>query len=107
MPTCLVYCIFRIAEPPEFEVWEVTTSNDGIIFQYKFKNCKPNGTSIDWTKNEVEMDLKNPRYVGGGVLDNSLTITSPNELDKGTYSCTVSNFVGSSSKDKTLGNIQI
>lgn len=53
------------------------------------------------------MDFRNPRYVGGGLLDICLTITSPTKDDKGKYSCTVKNIVGSTSKDVILGNVQI
>lgn len=63
-----------------------------------------NGISIEWIKNEVEMDLKNLKYVGGGVLDNFLMIIFLNELDKGIYLCIVKNFVDFFLKDMILGN---
>lgn len=53
------------------------------------------------------MDLKNLKYVGGGVLDNFLMIIFLNELDKGIYLCIVKNFVDFFLKDMILGNFQI
>lgn len=62
---------------------------------------------ITWMKNGEGLDFKTPKYVGGGLLDSYLRITSPNEADKGKYSCELTNAVGSSSKDETFGNGQI
>lgn len=60
-----------------------------------------------WKKNGEDLDIKTQKYVGGDLSDRFLRITSPNEADKGTYSCTLTNVVGPTSKDVTFGNVQI
>lgn len=54
-------------------------------------------------KNGQNLDLRNEKYVGGVLNDGFITILSPTEEDRGTYSCTVTNAVGSVSKNVTLG----
>lgn len=54
-------------------------------------------------KNEETLVFRNKKYVGGGLNDGYITITSPTKADRGTYSCTVTNAVGSVSKNVTLG----
>lgn len=54
-------------------------------------------------KNEETLVLRNRKYVGGGLNDGFITIKSPTKADRGTYSCTVTNAVGSVSKNITLG----
>lgn len=54
-------------------------------------------------KNEEILDFKNKKYVGGGLKDGFITITSPTIADRGTYLCTVTNDVGSASKRVKLG----
>lgn len=62
---------------------------------------------IKWKKNGEGLVLKTQKYVGGGLSDSYLRITSPNETDKGTYSCTLTNAVGFTSKAVTFGNIDV
>lgn len=54
-------------------------------------------------KNGKNLVLRNEKYVGGGLNDGFMTITSPAKTDRGTYSCTVTNAVGSVSKNVLLG----
>lgn len=54
-------------------------------------------------KNGENLVLRNEKYVGGGLNDGFITITSPTKADRGTYSCTVTNAVGSVSKTVKLG----
>lgn len=56
-------------------------------------------------KNGENLVLRNEKYVGGGLNDGFITITSPTKADRGTYSCTVTNAVGSVSRSVTLGNL--
>lgn len=60
---------------------------------------------IEWSKNGQPLQHDTEKYVGGGIDESCLTITSPTNEDKGNYSCKVTNAVGSVSKDITLGNI--
>lgn len=62
---------------------------------------------IKWIKNGEGLVLKTQKYVGGGLSDSYLRITSPNETDKGTYSCLLTNAVGVTSKDVAFGNIDV
>lgn len=43
------------------------------------------------------------KYDGGGLNDSSFTIMSPNDEDKGNYSCTVSNAAGSVTNSVIFG----
>lgn len=88
-----------------FEVWEVTTELESITIHYKVKNNVPRVYDTKWMKNGEGLNFKTQKYVGGGLSDSFLRITSPNETDKGTYSCTLTNAVGCTSKDVTFGNI--
>lgn len=54
-------------------------------------------------KNGETLVLRKNKYVGGGLNDGFITIKSPTKADRGTYLCTVTNAVGSASKDITLG----
>lgn len=60
---------------------------------------------IKWAKDEEILDLENKKYVGGSLADDFFIIKSPTEKDGGTYSCTVTNAVGSVSNIVTIGNI--
>lgn len=70
---------------------------------YVFKNSFPFVKELRWTKNTLMLDLSNDKYRGGGLADNCITIKNPSEEDKGEYTCTVSNAVGSVSKIVKLG----
>lgn len=59
---------------------------------------------IKWAKDEEILDLENKKYVGGSLADDIFIIKSPTEEDGGTYSCTVTNAVGSVSNIVTIGN---
>lgn len=58
---------------------------------------------IEWTKNGETLVFNNKKYDGGGLNDGFITIKSPTKADRGTYACTVTNAVGSASKNVTLG----
>lgn len=96
-----------IVELPVFKVWKVTAGMESVTIHYKVKNNAPRVFDIRWIMNGEGLDFKTQKYVGGGLLDNYLTITSPNEADKGTYSCTLTNAVGCTSKDVIFGNVEI
>lgn len=89
--------LFPLGEPPCFDVWKVTTSSEEIAINYSYvvPESSPKVQKIQWSRDGTILNLKNTKYDGGGLTDSSLTIMSPNEEDKGNYSCTVSNAVGS------------
>nr|XP_034332290.1 uncharacterized protein LOC105331445 isoform X1 [Crassostrea gigas] len=91
-----------MGERPVFEVWRVTTEGKSVTIHYKVKNNAPRLNDIKWKKNGEGLVLKTQKYVGGGLSDSYLRITSPNETDKGTYSCTLTNAVGFTSKAVTF-----
>lgn len=80
---------------------------ESVTIHYEVKNNAPRVYDIKWIKNEEGLDFKTQKYVGGGLADSYLRITSPNEADKGTYSCRLTNAVGVTSKDVTFGNINV
>eukprot|EP00105_Crassostrea_gigas_P015056 XP_011431935.1 PREDICTED: uncharacterized protein LOC105331445 isoform X7 [Crassostrea gigas] len=89
-------------ELPGFKVWKVTTEEESITIHYKVKNNAPRVYDIKWIKNGEGLNFKTQKYVGGGLSDSFLRITSPNGGDKGTYSCTLENAVGFTSRDVTF-----
>lgn len=80
---------------------------ESVTIHYEVKNNAPRVKDIKWIKNGEELDFETQKYVGGGLSDSFLRIMSPNETDKGTYSCTLTNAVGFTSKDVTFGNINV
>lgn len=82
---------------------DVTSKNDEISIYYVVKKSSPIVKELRWAKNTLMLDLSNDKYRGGRLTDNFFTITSPGEEDKGEYTCTVSNAVGSVSKNVKLG----
>lgn len=90
-----------------FKDWKVTTGMGSVTIHYKVKQNAPRVYDIKWIKNGEGLVLKTQKYVGGGLLDSFLKITSPNKADIGTYSCTLENAVGFTSKYVTFGNIDV
>lgn len=84
---------------------EVTTEDKGIIIHYSFEVSKnsPPVRDITWSKNAQPMYIKDDKFSGGSLHDIRLVIISPSEDDKGNYSCTVTNDVGSETKYIILG----
>lgn len=58
-----------------------------------------------WMKNGEHLVLRNNKYLGGSLRDGFITIMSPTKEDRGDYSCTVTNAVGSVSTSFTLGSL--
>lgn len=85
---------------------KVTTGDEGINIHYNYEVLKesPEVKHIKWFKNKETLDKKSGKYTGGSLNDNCFTITSPTEEDKGKYSCTITNAVGSVSKEVIFGN---
>lgn len=70
-----------------------------------FKNLgySPKVEKIKWMKGSFTLDLSNNKYAGRKFTENCITITSPDEKDKGKYTCIVSKAAGSVSKSVKLG----
>lgn len=96
--------MFYIAEQPYFDAMEVNKKMEEITIYYKYRVRKgsPEVHDIKWTINGKILDLKNKKYVGGSLTDHVLTIKSPKKDDWGTYSCIVTNAVGSVSNIATI-----
>nr|XP_034324490.1 uncharacterized protein LOC117689028 isoform X4 [Crassostrea gigas] len=92
-------------EPPRLDNLVVTTEKEGIVIHYTYRVSEhsPTANAITWAKNKVQLDLTNAKYRGGGLKDDCFIITSPTEEDRGEYSCTVSNDVGSDLQCVVLG----
>lgn len=99
--------LFLITENPYFIAWEVTKEQEEITIHYRYgvSERSPKVHMIEWTKDGRKLGSNIEKYVGGGLHDSYLTITYPTKEDRGIYSCTISNAVGSVSKDVELGNI--
>lgn len=76
-----------------------------ICYNYGISERSPKAHMIKWTKDGKTLRLNTEKYVGGGLDVNYLTITSPTKEDRGIYSCTITNAVGSVSKAVELGKI--
>nr|XP_034318682.1 uncharacterized protein LOC105324463 isoform X2 [Crassostrea gigas] len=89
-----------LGEKPVLNDLEVTTEDKGIIIHYSFEVSKnsPPVRDITWSKNAQPMYIKDDKFSGGSLHDIRLVIISPSEDDKGNYSCTVTNDVGSETK---------
>lgn len=92
---------------PILSNFKVTTENDGIIIQYSCEPSRqiPKVHRIEWKKNGQPLDRQTLKYIGGSLHDTYLKIASPIYEDRGTYSCTVTNAMGSVCRDVMLGNI--
>lgn len=95
-----------LGELPCLEDLIVTSKNEEIYIHYVYKllDNSPNVKEIRWTHNSQMLDFSNNKYRGGKIADtcNWITILSPGEEDKGDYICTISNAVGSVSKEVKL-----
>lgn len=88
---------------------EVTTEDEGITIHYSFEVSEnsPQVQNIAWSKNDQPLDIKYHKFIGGTSKDINLVIRSPSGDDKGKYSCTVTNAVGSVTKDIKLGRLHL
>lgn len=62
----------------------------------------PSKHVIEWSKNDHTLDQNN--RMEGSLDESCLTIMSPTTKDKGKYTCTITNAIGSVSKETILGN---
>lgn len=84
---------------PVFDTWTVKAEKERIIIYYKVLEVLPDVHNIKWAMNGATLDCESKKYLGGGLKDCHLIITSPTGTDIGRYSCTVTNGVGTASKE--------
>lgn len=103
------YFYYFNTELPILNDLRVTTGDEGIAVHYSYKVLEqsPEVKHINWCKNGEPLDRKSEKYIGGSLNENSFTITSPTDEDRGEYSCTITNAVGSISKVVILGKFII
>lgn len=84
-------------ENPVFDVWDIVTDHGAITIEYRYKVSEhsPQVYQEEWTKNCEALDRIKNAYFGRQLYYNYFTIKSPTLNDKGTYSCIVTNAVGS------------
>lgn len=88
---------------------KVTTEDEGITIHYSFEVSEnsPQVQNITWSKNDKPLDIKYDKFIGGTSKDINLVVRSPSGDDKGKYSCTVTNAVGSVTKYIKLGRLHL
>lgn len=101
--------LHALGELPILNDLRVTTEDEGITIHYSYKVLKqsPEVKHIDWCKNGEPLDRKSEKYIGGSLNENCFTIKSPTDEDRGKYSCTITNAVGSVSKSVIFGRPNI
>lgn len=97
-------CLHIIGEKPQIKDLKVTTENGDItiycIFEVLIKS--PKAHYIAWSKNDQTQNTKNKQCIGGSIYGSCFPITLPSERDIGKYTCTVTNAIGSVSRDVKL-----
>lgn len=102
----LKYYHISISELPSLDMLFVTTEQDAIIIHYNHRVVTQLPVfNIKWSKDGEDIDLKNKKYVGGNLEDKSIMINPMTSEDKGRYSCTLTNAVGSVSRELFFGNV--
>lgn len=95
-----------ISDPPHLDDITVTTGKDTITLQV---NCIellfPHFHDTRWEKNDEKIDLTKRKFSGRGTFLEYLTIRSPNEEDRGTYTCKFIGGLRTLSRPVTLGKI--
>lgn len=86
-------------------MWEDSTESEDITIHFRIKDESPKVHTIEWTRNKEALNCQQKRYGGGSLCDKYLKIKAPTIADRGKYSCTVTNAVGSISKDVQIGNV--
>ncbi|XP_062616794.1 titin-like [Saccostrea cucullata] len=91
-------------ELPRLQKLKVTSERDdiNILYKYEISQDIPKVHHIAWTKNDKVLKIDNMKYIGGDLKDNLLKITSPSVEDRGRYTCTITNAVGSVSESLIL-----
>lgn len=99
----VTFCLF--SEIPFLNDLEVTVEDEEIKIHYSVgvSENSPHVQDITWSKNGLPMYIEYVKFFGGSLHDSCLIINSPSEDDKGKYSCTVTNAVGSETKHIVLG----
>lgn len=97
-------CLHIVGEKPQIKDLKVTTENGHItiycIFEVLIKS--PKAHYIAWSKNDQTQNTKDKHCIGGSIHESCFPITLPSERDIGKYTCTVTNAIGSVSRDVKL-----
>lgn len=78
-----------------------------IVSSYKVFGRSPKVSRIEWSKNGQTLDERIISFAESIISESRYKITSPTNEDKGKYSCTIANAVGSVSKEIMLGKINL
>jgi hypothetical protein len=102
-----IHILFIFVDLPTLQTLTISTGLERITLHchYEVTSDSPNVHQIEWKRNEEPLFVDHSKYLGGGIEDGYLTITSPTVDDAGLYTCIVANAVGAVSKDLMLGKV--
>lgn len=101
--------VIFIIDLPLIKDLQVTTGKHciNLLCSYEVLGRSPKVSRIAWSKNGEILDERVISFAESIISESCYKITPPSNEDKGKYSCTITNAVGSVSEEITLGNVNL